>query len=192
MKLFELVDNTKTDKNTVHSYLELYENLLSGKKETARNVLEIGIGEFNNKGGGSLLLWRDYFKNATIYGLDIYSIENVMDELKNDTRVVLYTSSDAYNEDVFRQRFHGKNLLFDFMLDDGPHTLESMVQFIRLYSKLMTKDGIMIIEDIPSWDWIKILTVEVPENLRPFVKSYDLRDVKGRYDDIVFVIDKSV
>jgi hypothetical protein len=33
MSLSELIDNVKTDKNTVHSYLELYENLFSNKKK---------------------------------------------------------------------------------------------------------------------------------------------------------------
>ena len=32
MSLVSLIDNTETDKNTVHSYLELYETLLSPKK----------------------------------------------------------------------------------------------------------------------------------------------------------------
>jgi len=77
------------------------------------------------------------------------------------------------------------------MLDDGPHTLESMKQFIKLYSQVMTNDGILIIEDIPHWEWIDILTNETPKNLKRFIKCYDLRDKKGRYDDIVFTIDKS-
>jgi hypothetical protein len=54
----------------------------------------------------------------------------------------------------------------------------------------MTDDGILIIEDIPSWDWIDTLKNEVPENLKQFIKIYDLRSIKNRYDDIVFTIDK--
>ena len=77
------------------------------------------------------------------------------------------------------------------MLDDGPHSLESMKQFINLYSQIMTDDGILIIEDVQSWDWIDILKNEVPANLRKFIKIYDLRQNKNRYDDIVFTIDKS-
>ena len=74
------------------------------------------------------------------------------------------------------------------LLDDGPHTLESMKQFIRLYSQIMTPDGILIIEDVQSWDWIDILKNEVPEYLKEYVEVYDLRLNKNRYDDIVFVI----
>ena len=91
--LNRLVDNTLTDKNTTHSYLNLYEQLLSGKKDTAKNVLEIGIGNNEKDNGGSIKLWKKYFTNAVIYALDINPIYKVLDELKNDERIVLYTST---------------------------------------------------------------------------------------------------
>jgi hypothetical protein len=56
----------------------------------------------------------------------------------------------------------------------------------------MTDDGILIIEDVQSWDWIPILINETPEHLKKFVKVYDLRPNKNRYDDIVFTINKSI
>jgi hypothetical protein len=186
MSLEEIVDNSRTDKNSAHSYLSLYQQLLVGKKVTAKNVLEIGI--YN---GGSIKLWSDFFINATIYGLDIMNIAKVWDGIKNKDKIILYTSTDAYNNDFFISNFLDKNIKFDFMLDDGPHTLESMKKFIQLYSQIMTDDGILIIEDVQSWDWIDILTREVPEHLKPFIKAYDLRPIKNRYDDIVFTIDKS-
>jgi hypothetical protein len=191
MSLAEIVDNTKTDKNTGHSYLGLYEELLKNKKTTAKNILEVGIGDFGEKNGGSIKLWRDYFTNATIYGLDILPINRVMDELLNDERVILYTSSDAYDEDFFKTHFLNKNIKCDFMLDDGPHSLESMKQFIKLYTQIMTDDGILMIEDVQSWDWIEKLANVVPENLKQYIKVYDLRPIKNRWDDIVFTIDKS-
>ena len=191
MSLFDIINNYTTDKNTTHSYLELYNKLLFSKKETAKNVLEIGIGDFGEKNGGSIKLWKDYFTNATIYGLDILPIDRVMDELLNNERVILYTSTNAYDNDFFTNNFLNKNIKCDFMLDDGPHTLESMILFIRLYSQLMTDDGILIIEDVQSMDWIEVLTNEVPPHLQQFIKTYDLRTNKNRYDDIVFTIDKS-
>ena len=191
MNLEDIVNNSKTDKNTTHSYLQLYQKLLISKKETAKNVLEVGIGDFGEKNGGSIKLWRDFFTNATIYALDILPIDRVMDELLNDDRVILYTSSNAYDNEFFTTHFLNKNIKCDFMLDDGPHTLESMKQFIKLYSQIMTDDGILIIEDVQSLDWIYTLKNEVPENLKKFIKVYDLRKKKNRYDDIVFTIDKS-
>jgi cephalosporin hydroxylase len=170
----------------VHSYLDLYQNLLITKKETAKNVLEIGIYH-----GGSIKLWSDFFTNATVYGLDIMHINNVWEGIKNKENIILHTSSDAYNETFFIDNFLNKNIKCDFMLDDGPHSLESMKQFIRLYSQIMTDDGILIIEDVQSIDWINVLKDEVPSHLKQFIRIYDLRPNKNRYDDIVFTIDKS-
>jgi cephalosporin hydroxylase len=186
MSLQSIVDNSRTDKNTVHSYLDLYQNLLITKKETAKNVLEIGIYH-----GGSIKLWSDFFTNATVYGLDIMHINNVWEGIKNKENIILHTSSDAYNETFFIDNFLNKNIKCDFMLDDGPHSLESMKQFIRLYSQIMTNDGILIIEDVQSIDWINVLKDEVPSHLKQFIRIYDLRPNKNRYDDIVFTIDKS-
>lgn len=183
MSLVELVDNSRTDKNTVHSYLPLYQKLLIKKKNTAKNVLEIGIYL-----GGSIKLWNDFFVNAKIHGLDMIPIEQMWSEIKNDD-IVLY-NSDAYDDNFFNENFLNKNIKFDFMLDDGPHTLSSMIKFIQLYSKVMEDDGILIIEDIQSFEWIEILNCFVPDHLKQFVKVYDLRNNKGRYDDIVFTIDK--
>ena len=186
MSLAELVNNLRTDKNTLHSYLSLYQSLLINKKDTAKNVLEIGI---NN--GGSIKLWNDFFINANVHGIDIQSIDDIWEDIKNKDRIILYTSNDAYNNAFFNTHFLNKNIKYDFMLDDGPHTLESMQQFIKLYSQIMTDDGILIVEDVQSWDWIDILKNEVPDHLKPFIKVYDLRANNNRYDDIVFTIDKS-
>jgi len=157
MSLIEIVDSTLTDKNTTHSYLELYERLLNSKKETTGNILEIGIGDFGEKNGGSIKLWRDYFLNATIYGLDILSKDRVIDDLINHPRVVLLTEIDAYNEDFFQTTFLDKNIKCEMMLDDGPHTLDSLKQFIKLYSQLLSDNGVLIIEDVQSWDWIGLI-----------------------------------
>jgi len=189
--LKSLVDNSLTDKDTTHSYLDLYESLLNKKRSTAKNVLEVGIGDFGYKNGGSIQLWKNYFTNATIYALDILPIERVIDDLKKDERVVLYTSTDAYDPAFFNSTFLDKNMKFDFMLDDGPHTLDSMKAFVRLYSQVMADDGILIVEDVQDIGWLEVLKNEVPGDLKKFIKTYDLRTNKGRYDDIVFTIDKS-
>jgi len=182
-ELETLIDSSRSDKNTIHSYLELYNTLLLPKKNTAKNVLEIGIQR-----GGSIRLWSDFFTNAHVYGVDVMDSSYVWEGIRKNN-ITLYTSTDGYDTNFVKTAF--SNIRFDFMLDDGPHTLESMIQFIHLYSPLMTQDGILIIEDVQSWDWIDVLTKETPEELKKFVKSYDLRKNKNRYDDIVFTIHKS-
>jgi len=188
--LNELVNNKHTDKNTTHSYLNLYENLLSTKKYTAKNILEIGIG-YPGGNGGSIKMWNDYFVNANIYALDIQYINDIWDEIKNKDRIKLFTSIDAYDEINFKELFLDKNIKFDMMLDDGPHSLESMKQFIKLYSQLMTDDGILMIEDVQDIEWIEELKLVVPDHLKEYIQSYDLRSNNNRYDDIVFTINKN-
>jgi hypothetical protein len=191
MSLQELVDNTLTDKGSTHSYIELYEVLLQSKKYTAKNVIEIGVGDFSYKNGGSIKLWRDYFINANITAVDILPKERVIDELIGCDKVILHLEKDAYDENFVKTIFYDNNKKFDILLDDGPHTLESMISFIKLYLPLMEDDGILIIEDLPDIYWTQILMNYVPEQLKPFVCIYDLRNKKNRIDDIVFVIDKS-
>ena len=193
--LSELIDNSRTDKNRDHSYIDLYQRLLIGKKETALNILEIGIGDnyphYGFFNGGSIKLWHDFFTNANVYALDIKPPDEVWDRIKNNDRIILYLGTDSYNEDFFREKFLVKDIKFDFMLDDGPHTLESMKQFIKMYSQVMTDDGILIVEDVQSLGWLEELKKATPEHLKEYIETYDLRHIKGRYDDIVFVINKS-
>ena len=166
MELIDLVDNSLTDKNTCHSYLDTYNKLLTKKQYTAKNILEVGIFK-----GGSIKLWNEYFINAIIYGVDIMDIKNVNDILKNNEKIILYTSINAYDNNFVKTHFIDKKITFDFMLDDGPHTLDSMVSFIRLYSPLMTDDGILAVEDIQSIEWIDTLKNAVPNHLKKIYQN---------------------
>ena len=78
MSLKSLIDNERTDKDTTHSYIDLYDKILAKRKETAFNILEIGIYL-----GGSIKLWADYFTYATIYGLDTMPIDYVWNGIRN-------------------------------------------------------------------------------------------------------------
>ena len=49
--LTDFCDNGLTDKNTVHSYLPVYEMLFAPKRLTATDVLEIGIGPAPRENG---------------------------------------------------------------------------------------------------------------------------------------------
>jgi hypothetical protein len=189
MSLKELVNNSLTDKESKHGYLDLYEKLLSPKKNTAKNVLEVGIGDFNLKNGGSIKLWYDYFDKAIIHGLDILSIDRVIDEIKNKDRIKLYTSVDAYDDDFFKNNILNSGIKFDVLLDDGPHSLESIKKFIILYSQIIADDGILMIEDVQHINYIQNLIDLVPDNLKKYIEVYDLR--KNFSDSIVFVINKN-
>jgi hypothetical protein len=66
-----------------------------------------------------------------------------------------------------------------------------MLAFITMYLPLLKDDGILVIEDVQDIAWIDQLRNITPDAFKPYIEVYDRRDVKGRYDDIMFVINKN-
>lgn len=181
--LRQLVDNTLTDKDTVHSYLDTYEELFKDRKEDTLSLLEIG-----NDKGGSLKLWLDYFKNASICGIDInHKIIKAPLIKPNEPSRIYLLECDAYDKNNLVKR------KFDIIIDDGPHTFISVIKFLFYYLPLLTDDGIAIIEDVQTIACVDMFNLIIEEHfpeLKECVSVYDLREKKGRYDDILYVIDK--
>jgi cephalosporin hydroxylase len=171
-----------TDKFTSHSYLDTYEQVFATKKYTALNVLEVGVSK-----GGSILLWRDYFPNATIYGLDV---DDMPPAIVNDSkeRINIF-KADAYNKQFIIDNFINKGIRFDVLIDDGPHTFETMSFFVEHYSKVMAPGAVMIIEDIGIIEWPEQLAAFLPANLKSKAKKVDLRHIKDRWDDVMLVVE---
>jgi hypothetical protein len=181
-----LIDNNRTDKNTTHSYIPLYESKFLHRRESVKRVLEVGIER-----GGSLLLWANYFPNAEVWGLDVMPEDKVPADLKNHPRIKILHSTNAYDTKLVSKMIQS-GLYFDVLIDDGPHTLESMVFFAQYYSQLLAPNGVLCIEDIPNPDWKNAIAGCVPKHFQPFMECYDLRMNKNRWDDILFFIDHRI
>ena len=106
------------------------------------------------------------------------------------------TSIEVQNNDKIKKIFadaydsNTANILpsFDVIIDDGPHTLESQEKAIQLYLPKVNPGGIFIIEDIQEESSIDVLRNSVPEELKKYCEFIDLRTVKGRRDDMMFVV----
>lgn len=63
------------DKFGYHDYTPNYFKLFQGRKEAPLKLLEIGVGGYGDDdlGGYSLRMWRDFFPNAEIVGIDIHA-----------------------------------------------------------------------------------------------------------------------
>ncbi len=188
-----LVDNAYTDKGSKHSYLPLYERLLAPIRESATNVLEVGIGDLGcgrsrQWSGGSILMWTDYFKKARVHGVDILPEDVVLPQVRKSPSVKLFCGVDAYDPKFVADNL--SSVKYDFLLDDGPHTLESQLAFLDLYLPLLSDKGVLLVEDVPSLDAARALVERTPEHLRSYTRVYDLRNKKGRFDDIVFAVDR--
>lgn len=174
-----------TDKNTCHSYIEnFYEIEFEEYKNSKINLLEIGI-----ETGGSLKLWKEYFQNSNlIVGVDI-SDDKIDPRYKNISGVEMYFG-DAYEE--FFKNTLGE---FDIIIDDGPHTLESQLKFIELYLPKLKSNGLFVIEDVQNVDWFpklieksEIVCKSIENEIEYVVECVDLRNKKGRWDDLIFLI----
>lgn len=153
MNLLEILNskNYKTDKHTVHRYIqEFYEKEFSKYKNKPIRLLEIGVLE-----GWSLRLWRDYFTKGEIVGIDIFQRVNFLNVQKviKDQNIQLEVV-DSFNqgekEVSERNLFIDKNSRqgFDIIIDDALHSEHAQYTTFNNFKSLVNPGGIYIIEDI--------------------------------------------
>ena len=179
-----------TDKTTSHAYGPLYSRLFEPYRDAARAVMEIGVYS-----GASVLAMADFFEGAEILGVDI-TLDNV--KFGRFHPRVKYVQMDGTQADA------PANLLassgrkapekggWDVILDDASHRPEDQVQAFRVWGPHVAPGGIFVIEDIDGRhaDQVRAGLEKVASELGTFlpVEWYDLRGVKGQFDDIVAVI----
>lgn len=182
--LNQLVEDNRlinTDKGNAHSYLDFYEKEFFKYKYREIVIVEIGILT-----GDSIKLWDLYFDQVSIYGLDVIDNSNFKPSIKEKNKIQ-YIIGDAYSEEI-------KDLIpnFDILIDDGPHTLDSQLKSIELYIHKMNPGGVFIIEDIQDFNHLEILKNHLESLVSDMtVEFIDLRNLKNRYDDLLFVVRKN-
>ena len=123
-----------------HGYTRYYARHLN--RRSVGCVLEIGIGENQDpeRGGNSLLMWRSYFPNATIFGLDLY--EKRLDE----PRIVALQADQS--DQASLERAVADCPPFDLVVDDGSHVASHVAtSFDTLFPKVKP-GGFYAIEDL--------------------------------------------
>lgn len=145
-----------------HSYTPFYNTLLKSRKLTIKKVFEIGIGNFETMGkwnpnyidGASLKMWKDFFPNAQIYGMDI--LPGAM--IKED-RIETYTGNQDSQEDLDRILENtGKDI--DLVIDDGSHRYYHQVFTCTHLMSVLKSDVLYIIEDVLSNKTIEKLSLD--------------------------------
>lgn len=168
--LTELLKTYNTDKNRFHSYGHVYEQFLPRVRERVTSVLELGV--YN---GESLRVWRDFFPNAQIIGVD-NNPSCLVDELRIESR--LGDQADP----LFLTYIGMKHGPFDIVIDDGSHIIEhQLTSFLYLWPFLKS-DGLSLyfIEDIQQEGYLRTY-----EHLG--FDIYDLRGA-GAPDDNILVV----
>lgn len=121
----------------VHNYADFYEVVFGGMRRQVKSVLECGILR-----GESLRLWREYFPNALITGVDID--ESV---LFNEERIKTFQADQTDPASIKRFLEKVKNRQFNVIIDDGLHTAEAATTFFDGVIGNLAADGVYVIED---------------------------------------------
>jgi len=146
-KMFKLTrifqkDNYKTDK--MGSYFPVYLEKFNNLKDRRLKLLELGIYK-----GESLKLWRDYFPNSEVIGLDQNSIE-----LDNNDRIIMYKGLQQDKKLLTSISERHAPDGFDIIIDDASHigqyTKES---FMILFDQYLKSKGVYVIEDWGTGYW---------------------------------------
>ena len=185
MSLIEIGKKYPSSKN-ISGFIQLYEKYFFSLKNSKINILEIGI-----ENGDSLRIWREYFPNANICGVDIikknFQINNVdIQQGDQSNHNFLKSLIDNYKK-------------FDIIIDDGSHKAKHIIASFNFLFPYLNNDGIYVIEDLQtsyfpryggsrinlrkknsSMNFIKSLTdsINYEKNNKPFFK-------KNKFDGLI-------
>jgi len=139
-----------------HDYTDYYEMLFRPLRSSVKHLLEVGIGTNNpklrssmgvrGKPGASLRVWRDYFPNAEIVGVDIDT-----EILFSEDRIKTFFC-DQTNANEIEKFFDSCSIKsFDIIIDDGLHSYDAAKIFFENSWPKLKHGGIYIIEDTHWW-----------------------------------------
>ena len=137
--LIQLVKKySKTDKESVHGYMSLYQEYFSPYQTKDIKLLEIGI-----QLGDSIRMWNDYFENGNIFGIDIDHVHMI-----NENCFIIDAGK---REDL--KKLVDKCGKFDIIIDDGSHNMVDHQISLGYLFKYLKLGGIYVIEDLLSQDY---------------------------------------
>ena len=128
-----------TDKPSFDVYFRNYERLFGPLAGRKIHLLELGISQ-----GGSLELWRDYFRRGTIAGIDISPVR--LDDPTGRIHVYQGLQQDTALLDRVRRETAPDG--FDIIIDDCSHIGEfTALSFWHLFDRHLKPGGLYVIED---------------------------------------------
>jgi hypothetical protein len=133
-----------------HSYTPFYYDLFKDCRGSVKKVLEIGIGYpacfgktvEDYKTGSGLYMWRDFFPNAQIIGIDIEP-----ETIFQDDRIQTFIC-DQTNPESLKELIEKIGSDIDIVIDDGLHSYDSQKSSCKILMPLLNKNVIYIIEDV--------------------------------------------
>lgn len=146
-----------------HSYTGFYDILFSSFKEQKFNFAEIGI--YKNS---SIRMFREYFKNASLFGFDNnkkYLVRAKKQKIKNTT----YSYIDVQNEKKIQKSFKKLKKKFRVIIDDSSHNFLDQINIIKVCKDFLEPGGYLIIEDIY---FFKNIEEKFIKNIQNYLNSF--------------------
>ena len=164
-----------TDKTTLHSYGDIYETLFDSL--TPKSILEIGVFS-----GAFLRVLAEYYNSATeIIGIDI-TLDKIKFPAEDPVKIFQLDGTNAQTAVTLGRRY-------DLIVEDASHLPEHQKMSLMIFADYLNPGGVYIIEDIAHPELRQDLqTIADVRGLT--MEWHDLRNVKGRFDDILAVFRK--
>jgi glycosyltransferase involved in cell wall biosynthesis len=141
MKQFQEFGDLSTDKYWVHGYTRLYDAHIGYLRPTAKRILELGVLR-----GASLLLWKDAFPKAHIYGVDIKQRSDIMFKM-NDSRIT-FLLGNQQDQKFLKNQVTNCRTGFDIIIDDASHRGDKMIESFNVLWNILKPGGWYILEDL--------------------------------------------
>ena len=112
------------------------------------NLLEIGVGGYDNpiQGGNSLRMWKSFFANSKIYGIDIYDKAPLQEK-----RIKIFQGSQT--DEIFMNMVCNEIGNLYIIIDDGSHVNGDVIKTFELLFPRLNNGGIYIVEDMQTSYW---------------------------------------
>jgi hypothetical protein len=163
-----------TDKNGCHVYTPHYQLHLQRFKYKRINLLEIGVGGYDNPnlGGKSLRMWKKYFPLGKIYSIDIYDKSSLQ-----ENRIKIFCGSQV--EKNFLEKVTNEIGEIDIIIDDGSHINEHVIETFKLLFPKLKDGGVYVVEDTQTSYW-----EEFGGDMDPFNPKTTMNFFKGLTDSL--------
>ena len=137
-KLSVISGKHKANKH-IRGYSDFYESLFSPVRDGSIKILEIGIWQ-----GGSLKMWKEFFPNGKVFGIDIH--KSAIDTVKGEDRIQGFICDQSNRNQL--QALMKQIGPVDIILDDGSHVMKHQQISLATLFPFVKPGGVYCIEDV--------------------------------------------
>lgn len=140
VSLHELAQENGTDKRG-HGYIAHYARYFTPLRDEPLRILEMGVAH-----GRSIQMWRHFFSQAKIFGIDNRKVY-VEQDLGDGVSLFRVDQGDERQLTEFTNQAGGR---FDVIIDDAGHHMQPQQTAFRILFPHVVPGGLYVIEDLQT------------------------------------------